>query len=511
MAELPAEETALVTGTDATEVALDSSSRFFDSATAVLLAPSQDQSAVLRASSIAVALGAPLLLTGEQDEAVADELDRLGADTIMPVGGVDLSDLDMAEMNVQPAPADITELQDLLGGDIGEGLTDTAPPEEQPAQELATLTAGTIYTAEPTDSASGTSAPQRSGHMPALRAGEAVDGLHVFFDGEEYQTTAIANARAAGAQAALVPGDPRGSVETISDLGEGNAVVGYGTHYGDDETFSWQAAAAAKGQELPGGGQLVFDDKRYIAIYGHPGTASLGILGEQDTAATVDRAASTADKYTDLTKDTVVPTLEVIVTVASGDAGSNGDYSNEFPAEDYLELVEAAAEAGQYVVLDFQPGRADFLDQVRQYEDLLKYPNVGVALDPEWRLEEDQQPLQQIGSVDAKEVNSVIDYVADFTREHDLPQKMVVLHQFRRTMIHHRDDLSTDRSEVALLIHADGNGTTEAKKDTWNNVRRGAPEGMHWGWKNFIDEDSPMLNPEQTYSIDPRPDYVSYQ
>ena len=39
------------------------------------------------------------------------------------------------------------------------------------------------------------------------------------------------------------------------------------------------------GCQLPGGGQLVLADRRYVAMYGHPGTPSLGILGEQPLAS----------------------------------------------------------------------------------------------------------------------------------------------------------------------------------------------------------------------------------
>jgi len=511
VAQLPKKGSALFTGTNAAQAALDSSTRFFTSATVVLLASADDQAAQLRASSVALALGAPVLLTGAQDEEVADEIERLGAGTVMPVGAVDLDPFDLSGMNVQPVPEDFSQLQDLLGDDLPVDLTPAKTPEKQPARHLAGLHPGTILNRAQGDGTADSTEVQRSGHMPAVLRGESVEGLHVLFDGQPYQTTAVANARAAGASVALVPGDPRASATTVSDLGEGKSVVGYGTHYGDAATFAWQAATAATGTQLPGGSQLVFDHTRYVALYGHPGTRSLGVLGENDTDQTIDLAARTAAKYTDLTEDTVVPTLEVIVTVASGDAGSDGDYSTAYPAGQYQDLIESAAEAGQYVVLDFQPGRSNFLDQVRQYEDLLKYPNVGVALDPEWRLGPDQKPLKQIGSVGIEEVNSVVDYVADFTRAHHLPQKMVVLHQFRRGMIHDRNELTTDRSEIAVLIHADGSGSQKDKKKTWNSVRSGAPEGMHWGWKNFIDEDEPMLTPEQTYGIEPKPDYVSYQ
>jgi hypothetical protein len=35
---------------------------------------------------------------------------------------------------------------------------------------------------------------------------------------------------------------------------------------------------------------------------------------------------------------------------------------------------------------------------------------------------------------------------------------------------------------------------------------------VHWGWKNFYDEDAPMLTPAQTADqVDPFPQLISYQ
>src|SRR5699024_362949 len=115
------------------------------------------------------------------------------------------------------------------------------------------------------------------------------------------------------------------------------------------------------------------------------------------------------------------------------------------------------------------------------------YPHVGIALDPEWRLQPDQVHLQQIGHVEAEEVNEVVHYLADFVAEHELPQKMIILHQFQTQMIRDRQDLDTTRPEVALLIHADGQGPVQTKFDTWDTLLQDAPDSVAWGWKNFID------------------------
>src|SRR5699024_5061335 len=104
---------------------------------------------------------------------------------------------------------DFGEVQDLLGNDLEEDLSTADPPQEKPARDLAELEPGTILSPGETDGSGTSSGAQRSGHMPALLHGEGVQGLHVLFDGQAYQTTAVANARAAGASVALVPGDPR--------------------------------------------------------------------------------------------------------------------------------------------------------------------------------------------------------------------------------------------------------------------------------------------------------------
>jgi hypothetical protein len=269
--------------------------------------------------------------------------------------------------------------------------------------------------------------------------------------------------------------------------------------------------AAASAAELPGGGQRIFDGKTYVALYGHPGTRALGVLGEQGTAATIRRVQRLAAQYRPHTTRTVVPALEIIATIASASAGRDGDYSAEAPVSKLRPLVDAAGRAGVYVVLDLQPGRTDFLTQAKRYRSLLRQPHVGLALDPEWRLKPGQRHLRQIGSVRASEINRVIDWLADLTARNRLPQKMLLLHQFRTSMITNRSTLDTTRDELAIAIQMDGLGSQPAKRATWRAIRAGAPRAITFGWKNFIDEDRPMLSPRATMKVRPQPRWVSYQ
>jgi len=164
-----------------------------------------------------------------------------------------------------------------------------------------------------------------------------------------------------------------------------------------------------------------------------------------------------------------------------------------------------------YVILDLQPGRASLLAQAKAYQSLLELPDVGLALDPEWKLQAGQLPLQQIGSVSISEVNSVISWLAHLTAQYRLPQKLLVLHQFRLSMISDEHALDTRQDDLAILIHMDGQGTPGDKQQTWQAVTRAAPAGVFFGWKNFYVKDHPMMSPEQTMARTPRLSMISYQ
>lgn len=336
---------------------------------------------------------------------------------------------------------------------------------------------------------------------------------HVLVADEQTRELAEALLRPVGGGADVVGDDPRGAADVVRAIAANpaSALVVMGDAVADSDR--WKLETLLTGVELPGGGQLAAPGKLYVALYGHPGSSVLGVLGEQGVEATIERARAHAAPYESLTDLTVVPSLEIIATIASAGPGPDGNYSAETEIATLRPLVEAAAENGMYVVLDLQPGRTDFLTQARLYEELLALPHVGLALDPEWRLKPDQVHLRQIGSVNIDEVNAVATWLADFTRERRLPQKVLILHSFRTDMIPEISRLDTSREELAIVMHVDGQGGQGAKQDTWRVLHTYAPNMPFWGWKNFYDEDSPaMLTPQQTIAnVNPTPVFVSYQ
>ena len=536
---------SVVTGDDA-QAASATSAALLEAAPVVVVAPAGDVGAVLTAASAAVATGAPVLLAAEGLD-LAPELARLGARHVLVVGDVAPGDLpDDVGTVALPAGADADALAAATGhrfGDLvpvppgGESAAvralagprpavlvtaDAAASDAAAADAAADDTAADTPTTSPvpdaaTPTGASTGADAGPGSLPPTEPVVA-EGVLALADGV-VPPAAAATVRALGVEVLDVPGgDPRASSATVQGIAAAapSAVVGFGETFGSPEQLAARTATARTGAELPGGGQLVFPTvagqpgKRYVALYGTPGSGALGVLGEQDVPATLARAEQHAAPYRGLTGDTVVPAVEIIASIASAGAEADGTYSRKRSVQDLRPLVDAAGAAGQYVVLDLQPGRQDFVTQSQAYEELLALPHVGLALDPEWRLAPDQVHLRQIGSVGIDEVNATAAWLAQLTRERDLPQKMFVLHQFSLRMISERERLDTSHDELAPLIHVDGQGSQPAKAGTWAALRNGAPP-VHWGWKNFYDEDVPMLDPVQTYQVQPVPDLVTYQ
>jgi len=119
--------------------------------------------------------------------------------------------------------------------------------------------------------------------------------------------------------------------------------------------------------------------------------------------------------------------------------------------------------------------------------------------------------LGQIGGVDAQEINSVITWLADLTTAEHLPQKLLILHQFRLSIIGSEQTLNRSRQQVSLLIQMDGQGPPELKDQTWAAVTAAAPPGIPFGWKNFYRNDTPTATPEQTMHKKPTPLLISYE
>lgn len=260
--------------------------------------------------------------------------------------------------------------------------------------------------------------------------------------------------------------------------------------------------------QLPGGGRTLLPGRLIVAYYGIVGTSN--ILGKtNDPAADAAGVEQQAAGYK--TYGRVQTAFELVTTVASAAAGLDGTYSSPVDSSLVQRYLHIAHKHKMLLILDFQPGRAEFLPQVKRYERFLLDPSVGVALDPEWKLTAQQLPNQVLGSSSAASVNAVSSYLAALVAKHRLPQKLFVVHQFRLSELPDRQNIAM-RAGLATVLQMDGLGPVPVKLDSYRQVTASSV-GFHIGFKVFLRQvdDPVLLTPAQVMALHPKPEFISYQ
>jgi hypothetical protein len=259
--------------------------------------------------------------------------------------------------------------------------------------------------------------------------------------------------------------------------------------------------------QLPRGGTAIYPNYRVVAYYGTADTDRLGVLGAGTPEQAAAKLEAAAAPFATPGR-TVQPAMELIVGVADGGPGPDGDFHHDIDQGAARQYLAAARAHKQLMIIDIQPGRSDFMTAVKPWESLLREPDVSLALDPEWRMPPGAVPGKQIGTVSADEVNQVSTWLADIVRTGNLPQKLFVVHQFTSNMITNPERLQTP-PQLAMVQHIDGFGAPPNKLGKYKDLQR--PAQMHLGFKLFYSQDTPMLTVAQALALQPVPDLVTYQ
>ncbi|CAA9515403.1 MAG: hypothetical protein AVDCRST_MAG67-3069 [uncultured Solirubrobacteraceae bacterium] len=277
-----------------------------------------------------------------------------------------------------------------------------------------------------------------------------------------------------------------------------------------DDATPARAARLPAPQELPGGGRRIFPDRRVVAFYGNPAAAALGVLGIGKPTKMMAKLRRQAKPYARKTRP-ILPAFELISSIAANAPGNDGRYVNHVPAEIINRYLRAARKAKALLILDIQPGHADFMSETRRLRRWLKEPDVGLAIDPEWHTP-GAVPGTQLGSTTAADVNRVTEYVAQIVRDGRLPQKLFVIHQFTQDMVRNKRQLQTP-PELAVTMNVDGFGTRSGKLSKYKDFtsKSNRPAGTYVGFKLFYQEDTNLFTPKGVMALRPRPDVVMYE
>lgn len=264
--------------------------------------------------------------------------------------------------------------------------------------------------------------------------------------------------------------------------------------------------------ELPRGGRRLFPRYRLIGYSGSPESAAFGRLGIGNVDARAAEIERLAVRYAD--GRVGQPVFELIVVVAQRFPGGDGLYRVRADPTMIASYLTIARRHRALLLLNVQPGRARFIDEVRALERWLLEPDIGVALDPEWAVRSGQVPGRVFGRTSGAELDEVARYLSGLVAAADLPDKAMVVHQLAARVI---SDLPALREHpgVAVIKSVDGIGTPAQKVDTWRALMRGLPPDVHPGFKLFFEEDtrgtSPLMTPAQVLALVPTPEYVLYE
>ena len=107
----------------------------------------------------------------------------------------------------------------------------------------------------------------------------------------------------------------------------------------------------------------------------------------------------------------------------------------------------------------------------------LRRPYVHLALDPEFAMKNGGVPGRRIGTLDATDVNTAVDVLAEIVEEKKIPPKVLVVHRFTRRMLTNVERIKLD-PRVQVVIDMDGFGTPRHKEDAYVLDRAG-PGAVH--------------------------------
>ena len=248
-----------------------------------------------------------------------------------------------------------------------------------------------------------------------------------------------------------------------------------------------------------------------VSFYGHPFSQKMGILGLYSKEEIAQRVKAYARYYDQVNgPDGVIPAYYIIYGTCwpGGDIG----YLKDSVLEDYILYAQSQ---GMIVFVDHQIGKYTVKESMEKILPFLKYPNVHLAIDPEWRT---LIPMKEIGSISSAELNQAQKIMQDYIVANDISGiRMLVVHQFQDKMISNRELVRADLDRVLLVHTADGFGSPAVKRNSYalNSKAGNMPiKGFKLFFKSdfpLAGYDSPLLSPAEVMALDPRPSLIIYQ
>ena len=246
-----------------------------------------------------------------------------------------------------------------------------------------------------------------------------------------------------------------------------------------------------------------------LLYYGHPMSRNMGILGRYSREQLRDMMSELAVEYMEAGGRNIITGFHIIY----GTVWPGGEIG--VIRENVLrEWIEFALEHDMLVFLDHQIGRYDPIEQFRTLLPWLRYPNVHLALDPEWRT---PIPMQEIGHLTASEINQIQQVMEEYMIANDIPgERLLLVHQFNSVMIRNRSDVRADYAKVRLVLSIAGWGPPRLKRETYafGALATNIPvKGFKLWYEGLpgVHYDNPLMTPREVLELNPTPYVIMYQ
>jgi len=275
-----------------------------------------------------------------------------------------------------------------------------------------------------------------------------------------------------------------------------------------DSSGRWPVA-----HDFPTAG-AIFPFNRIVAFYGNLYSKRMGILGELPRQEMLTKLKSEVAAWQAADSTTrVIPALHYIAVTAQGSPGKGSKYRLRMPFHQIDSVISMANEINALVFIDVQVGLSTVQEEIPQFEQYLKMPNVHLGIDPEFSMKGGEAPGKVIGTMDAADINFTTNYLAKLAKENNLPPKILVVHRFTQRMVTNYKQIA-NHPEVQIVMDMDGWGYPAKKLTTYREFIYKEPvqfTGFKLFYKNDLRDNSRLLTPQEVLKQKPQPMYIQYQ
>ncbi len=257
--------------------------------------------------------------------------------------------------------------------------------------------------------------------------------------------------------------------------------------------------ARAAGPESP------YYKKIWITYYGRPLIPFMGIVGAHDPISITQLIKEMAAEYDAANGPQVgvQPAVHLVWGMATVDDQPDDSHLAYLTEAEVMPYIEEGLKQGVAVILDSQIANVSASASISPGLPYLKYPNVHLAIDPEFAVSYKGQaiPGTPIGFLTAEQVNDAQRVMAEYMRANGITGKRILMvHQFQSGMIVDIENLDTSFPEVELTLSVDGFGNPYVK--TWKYNALVDQTTPFSSFKLFYDWDDPVMTPRQALGVD---------